>query len=611
MNTMRISILVIPLLFIATGPLSGTDPQMKTPMKISVEKVPTVLSSPNVMASKNRLMRSPGTVLDSTYYDWQANGSLGYRIAMYHDVWTRIAAGWTIARQEDLSDRTMLAYLWEGTSWAHGLQTFHARSFAGSISYWDGGAVVLCKDADVDGGGYRAYLMVEAFPGIWTFNCFGTSIDTVGVNPRMTVNPDGTFIITGNSLETFNGISSGVMWDKTNSISGFDGWQHFSTIAPDWMHDDMEPPAIHSGTNGKVGVVIPDFVGSIRLFESTDYGEKFDVTTIATADTANLPSGLDSTAARLGWINSDIVYVDDEPHVVWTAGQGAKVGGQYGLFDFNATIFHWSPSTGIDTVVVASTQSTDPYRDDYVPTPYNHLSADWPSIGLAADGQSLVVAYTALNPDDVDGTALPPTGYLDIWMTASLDNGNTWTEPENVTNPDGTLLGWDDRYPSVAKISLDNAADPGKDVYMVYQSDDLAGTFVQGVENTVNMDYVKFLGVDLAVVGIGGDGNRNLAPDLLRVAALFQNYPNPFNPSTRIGFSVSDRNGEKVEVLLEIYDVRGRLVKVLVEEEREPGSYEVVWNGRDERGRYVWSGIYLYRLESPDFTGLKKMIVLR
>jgi len=297
--------------------------------------------------------------------------------------------------------------------------------------------------------------------------------------------------------------------------------------------------------------------------------------------------------------------------VVWSAGQGVKVGGEYGLLDFKSTIFHWSPSTGIDTVVVAATQSADDTRDDYVPTPLNHLSVDWPSIGLQTDGQSLVVAFTALNPDDIDSTAIPlPLGYLDIWMTESLDNGVTWSYPMNVTNRDGTVLGWDDRYPSVAKVCMDNSADPGNDAYMIYQSDDLAGTYVQGTEGALNMDYIKFMGVDeIGGLGIGGGGEPDFS--IPRTASLSQNYPNPFNPSTTISFDLSVDMGINQPVNLTVYDIRGRRVRTLIDSDLEPGSYKIHWDGRNNRGVAVSSGIYLYTLKTGSQTFTRKMIITK
>jgi len=91
--------------------------------------------------------------------------------------------------------------------------------------------------------------------------------------------------------------------------------------------------------------------------------------------------------------------------------------------------------------------------------------------------------------------------------------------------------------------------------------------------------------------------------------ALSQNYPNPFNPSTSINFSIPD--GEPVHVRLRIHNLRGQLVKELVNETREPGSYAVQWQGKNRRGRSVSSGVYFYRMEAGPFVQTRKMVILK
>ena len=89
---------------------------------------------------------------------------------------------------------------------------------------------------------------------------------------------------------------------------------------------------------------------------------------------------------------------------------------------------------------------------------------------------------------------------------------------------------------------------------------------------------------------------------------LYQNYPNPFNPSTTIEFAIPKR----VNVKLVIYDITGRVVKTLIDgKEYEPGVYKVTWNGKNDYGEYVASGVYLYRLEAGEFTSVKKMVLAR
>lgn len=89
--------------------------------------------------------------------------------------------------------------------------------------------------------------------------------------------------------------------------------------------------------------------------------------------------------------------------------------------------------------------------------------------------------------------------------------------------------------------------------------------------------------------------------------ALAQNYPNPFNPSTVISYSLA----AAAKVRLSVYDVSGALVRVLVNDSKVPGVYRVGWDGRDNRGSSVASGVYFYRLSAGGFGSTKKMVLIR
>jgi hypothetical protein len=89
---------------------------------------------------------------------------------------------------------------------------------------------------------------------------------------------------------------------------------------------------------------------------------------------------------------------------------------------------------------------------------------------------------------------------------------------------------------------------------------------------------------------------------------LSQNYPNPFNPSTTIRFAIPEASN----VQLEIYNIMGQRVKVLISDEMyNAGFYEVVWNGRDQNNLPVASGMYMYRITAGEFTKIKSMVFLK
>ena len=89
--------------------------------------------------------------------------------------------------------------------------------------------------------------------------------------------------------------------------------------------------------------------------------------------------------------------------------------------------------------------------------------------------------------------------------------------------------------------------------------------------------------------------------------ALHEAVPNPFNPQTTMSFSLPSQS----HVRLTIYDVSGRLVKTLLNENRGPGIHRVVWDGRDDRQQHVASGVYLYRIEAGSFVETKRVVMLK
>ncbi|MCE5273402.1 Omp28-related outer membrane protein [bacterium] len=97
---------------------------------------------------------------------------------------------------------------------------------------------------------------------------------------------------------------------------------------------------------------------------------------------------------------------------------------------------------------------------------------------------------------------------------------------------------------------------------------------------------------------------------LPRAYSLAQNVPNPFNPSTVITFDIPG-NDKPGAVSLKVYDLRARLVKVLAQGVLEPGRHTVFWDGRDESGSQLPSGVYLCRLTAPGWTQSRKMVLLK
>ncbi len=124
--------------------------------------------------------------------------------------------------------------------------------------------------------------------------------------------------------------------------------------------------------------------------------------------------------------------------------------------------------------------------------------------------------------------------------------------------------------------------------------------------------YARFTGKvyfdDLEITDIGvatSVKNSNLmVPANFQV---FQNYPNPFNPTTTINYALPTASNVKIV----IYDMLGREVRSLVNDEIAAGVHSIVWDGRNNFGGQVASGMYIYRVVAGNYSAVKKMIMLK
>jgi len=116
--------------------------------------------------------------------------------------------------------------------------------------------------------------------------------------------------------------------------------------------------------------------------------------------------------------------------------------------------------------------------------------------------------------------------------------------------------------------------------------------------------YVLCVRTANTAIGINQNGEQNLAEQY----ELFQNYPNPFNPSTNITYYIP----KSTFITVKIFDAAGKEIRELQNSEfKNRGSYTLSWDGRDNSGKAAASGIYFYRIESPDFASARKMLMLK
>ena len=204
-----------------------------------------------------------------------------------------------------------------------------------------------------------------------------------------------------------------------------------------------------------------------------------------------------------------------------------------------------------------------------------------PCIGLS--GSSIVIGFQSFMAE----TSAAGFNYSDIFFTFSTDGGSRWSRPFNVT----ATPFLDERYPGMSKWNAPGQAN------LVWQEDPQPGSAVFNDNSPLAHLRQVFCRISnfLTTVDVR---NRRMFEDF----ALDQNYPNPFNPVTEVRFRI----GNAGFVSLRVYDVLGREVATLMNERKEPGSYEVTW---DARG--MASGVYVCQLDAGAYHTARRLLLLR
>jgi hypothetical protein len=150
----------------------------------------------------------------------------------------------------------------------------------------------------------------------------------------------------------------------------------------------------------------------------------------------------------------------------------------------------------------------------------------------------------------------------------------------------------------------------GGNVYSSSTNYKLCGSLAQSVAGKDSSGSVQY-----NYAGFWNPWIRNTASDVKREEtanipedfSLSQNYPNPFNPSTVIEYSLP----QSAHVTIEIYNLLGQKINILVNEDQKVGFYRLDWDGKDKQGNELASGVYFYRIQAGDFVKCKKMTMLK
>jgi hypothetical protein len=212
-------------------------------------------------------------------------------------------------------------------------------------------------------------------------------------------------------------------------------------------------------------------------------------------------------------------------------------------------------------------------------TPLSH-----PSIAYSSDGSRIVVAFSAFQPGD----SLDNFDYNDIYVTYSDNGGTSWATPVNLTNTST----WDELYP----VLSETGNTPGQFTIKYQVTKGPGSQSFTDLTPTYRVYHVlkRFNPANIGIKEVNG-----IIPNKY---SLNQNYPNPFNPSTTIRFDIPKSSF----VTLKVYDITGKVVDVLVNENLKAGVKEVSFNAS-----HLSSGVYFYKITADGFQATKKMILVK
>ncbi|HPS38640.1 MAG TPA: T9SS type A sorting domain-containing protein [Candidatus Cloacimonadota bacterium] len=196
----------------------------------------------------------------------------------------------------------------------------------------------------------------------------------------------------------------------------------------------------------------------------------------------------------------------------------------------------------------------------------------------------------------------------EIYIAVSDDNGVTWCEPmvlNNIETPAMAGIKPMYVYPAdqMVYVGNSNGIHTAK-LGLMFYDDYTWGAFVQTPPYHPTCDGGRTMFMEL-LINCPTSGNDPVVPAVSNM--LSQNYPNPFNPETTISFDLP----LKGDARLDIYNVRGQLVKTLANGILDSGRHNLVWNGLDEAGQPVSSGMYFSRLSYGNHTESRKMMLVK
>jgi len=309
------------------------------------------------------------------------------------------------------------------------------------------------------------------------------------------------------------------------------------------------------------------------------------------ATSTYLPFPVPEDGGNFAFVNDDSIGDGSDPTDAWLISDEVIASG-YGPYFLLADIFFPNPDGTCETGNL--------YSDDFK----IHLTVDdgatWTLVDSTMETGVWYWASYMYNLAPYIGDA---TSFKVAFQYHDCDgNWGYGVAIDNIAIKEGDDFTWLTVSPyKGTAVAIDNLNDSISVQIGVYGTDD---DFTIAEDIVVASDYSELtvqIGVGVEVVGIDESG---LTPFEF---ALHQNYPNPFNPETNIQFDVAENS----DVNVSIFNIMGQKVATLVNGNMDKGIYHIKWNGLSDKGIALPSGMYFYKMKTPEYQSVKKLVLVK
>ncbi len=612
-------------LLVAILVLSIATADAGVPRKLASKKVPSdIVAVPDfapphaIPAPKPVLNKAKGLPMEigSSYYDYAFNSGGPTRI-----VWdeaggtTRTYMSFIGMPTNATASREAWYVTWDGTTLLAPSPVIPAATRA---TYFHGIDVFRSGPADGFGGvaaGSTAaagdsYFGLEANPGDGVFSAPAVSITgSRDTQPLFIDDETGTILIytTGGKTtgawadrtdyafrksvdfgSTFEDFNDGILKGQAGSTPGGQGQEALDVTLLKAPNGDI---ILGTTIGGKTdtpemgGAATVDSASQWGYFASSDGGATFTWNRIAYY-------GEETTPGYFNIVNNfnQHDFAVDGNNKVHSLANGYAVVKEPDTTLTTMDVLYWNETVGFKSVV--SFDRSNPFINDVVLNHYpgNQLGCAYPSLAVSEDGQAIFCIWSQpqFTTTTID-TGSNGLYFGDLWWNASYDGGNTWTGAAALT----TTSDINESFPFVAD-RLEALAGGGYRVRLMYVADAIPDQ--QPFTTFTEPEPWMYQEIDLA-----GTDVKPIAT-VPKEFGLTQNYPNPFNPSTKIQYSIPTG----AQVTLKVYDLLGREVATLVNQDQAAGSYEASFDATN-----LANGAYLYKLTAGSYSDVKRMMLLK